>query len=182
MLLARLQNNDRSAFEEIYQIYNRKVYCFILRYVKQSCEAKELTQQLFIRLWEKRMSLSLDKPLDAQLFVIAKNLTIDGLRRRNSILNVEQKYTDGHTYIKNITEDTISYRELQRTLDTILSTLPSVRKNIFLMSRNGFTYKEIAKEFSISTKTVEAHISKTLKVLRTKLTLLLFVITALVFF
>ena len=173
-ILRRLQNNEEEAFDEIYQIYHRRVYNFILKYVKETSLAQEYTQELFIRLWDKRASLSIEKPLEAQIFVIARNLTIDALRKTSVKKRIEATYILYKSFTSNNVEETILHSDLQQSIEQILDTLPSIRKQIFLKSRKGFTYKEIAKEFSISTKTVEAHISKALKILRIKLPVFLY--------
>lgn len=168
-ILRRLQNNEEEAFDEIYQIYHRRVYNFILKYVKETNLAQEYTQELFIRLWDKRASLSTEKPLEAQIFLIARNLTIDALRKNSVKKRIETAYLLYKSFTGNNVEESILHTDLQQSIEQILDELPPIRKKVFLMSRRGFTYKEIAKEFSISIKTVEAHVSKALKTLRAKL-------------
>ena len=80
-LIEKLHTDDESAFETIYHSIHQKIYNFIFRYVQNKASAQELTQLFFVRLWEKRMRLSNEKPLESQAFVMARNLVIDELRK-----------------------------------------------------------------------------------------------------
>lgn len=169
-LLQRLHENDEVAFEEMYHLHHQKIYNFIYRYIKDSTLTKELTQDFFVKLWEKRHKLSLQKPLEAQLFAMARNLVIDQLRkiaRRNRLI---ENFSTRHTTISKITEEVIFYDDLQVHLNAAVEALPERRKKIFKLSRvQGFTYPEIAEQLSISPKAVEKQMSKALKVLQAKL-------------
>ena len=70
----------------------------------------------------------------------------------------------------NSTEDWLEFEELKSRLELLVSNLPEKCRLVYKMSReNGMSQKQIAEEFCISEKTVEAHIGKALKVLRTGL-------------
>jgi len=169
-LLQRLHENDEAAFEEMYHLHHQKVYNFIFRYVKDSSQTKELTQELFVKLWEKRHKLSLQKPLEAQIFVMARNLVIDQLRKVARGNRLIENFSTRHNSISKITEEAILYGDLQGQLNAAVEALPERRKEIFKLSRvEGFTYPEIAEQLSISPKAVEKQMSKALKVLQAKL-------------
>jgi len=169
-LASRLREDDPNAFEEVFKKFQPKVYQYTLRYVRLPYLAKELTQQLFVRLWEKRATISVDKPLEAQIFFIARNLAIDELRRVARDRHIKDLYAYEKEIATELNVDSEDASQLKQILETAVSELPTRGQQVFKMSRiNGMTYKEIAEELSISNKTVETLMSRSLKSLRVKL-------------
>ncbi len=169
-LVQRLHENDEAAFEDIYCQIHQKIYCFILRYIQDSSNARELTQRFFVRFWEKRHRLSPDKPLEAQAFVIARNLVIDELRKKAREKSFIEYFLSRQETVSTVTEEAILFDDLQAQFEAVVESLPQRRKEIFKLSRHqGLTYPEIARQLSISPKTVEIQMSKALKVVRAKL-------------
>lgn len=169
-LIERLHENDEVAFEEIYYLIHQKIYCFILRYVKDSPAAQELTQHFFVRLWEKRQQLSTSKPLEAQAFVMARNLVIDELRRMARYQILIDRFMTWKAQKYEPAEAPIFYADLREQFDAAVDALPQKRREIFILSRDqGLTYREIANRLAISPKTVEVQMNKALKVVRAKL-------------
>src|ERR1700755_76570 len=79
--LAAIRDGDHSAFIEVYDQLHARLFRFFLKRVYFHDTAKELTQQCFIRLWQYRESLSPDHPLEKQIFIIAKSLLINHLKK-----------------------------------------------------------------------------------------------------
>lgn len=169
-ILARLQKNDAEALTILFQQYHSKVYRFVLRFTKDEVSAADVTQTLFIKLWEKRQSLSTQKDLEAQIFTIAKNLAIDSLRAAERKRRHEATFVAQLNNASNTTENTVFANDFQQALDAAIQDLPPRRRTIFKMNRlEGKTYKEIAEQLSISPKTVEHQMSQALKTVRQKL-------------
>ncbi len=169
-IVRRLHQNDHQAFTELYECYHRKVFNFVMRYVKDETVSVELTQQLFIKLWEKRKMLSMSKPIDSQVFAITRNLIIDTLRKKARKNLFERDWRHNHPLYEHTTEQDVLHSEASQRLEEAVNALPPRRKKVFQLSRNqGLTYKEIAEELVVSPKTVEIQMSKALKVLRSKM-------------
>ncbi len=166
-----MHNNDPRAFDEIYAQFHQKVYQFMLRCVRHPADAQELTQQLFVRLWEKRSQLATHKPLDGQIFVIARNLSIDELRKKARLSTLQSNYQIGLPAISNCTEEQVMLHDLSEQLDDVIDLMPRKRGEIFRLSRKeGLSYREIAERLSISVKTVENQMSKALQFVKVKMT------------
>jgi RNA polymerase sigma-70 factor (ECF subfamily) len=175
-LIQKLHENDEAAFEDIYRLIHQKIYNFILRYVQDRSSAQELTQLFFIKLWEKRQMLHLDKPLEAQCFVIARNLVIDALRKAARDNRLIESFHIQRDLITASTEEVVLFDNLREHFEAAVEALPTKRKEIFKLSRlQGLTYQEIANQLSISPKTVEIQMSKALKMVRAKLSAFLHV-------
>ncbi|MDI3321284.1 RNA polymerase sigma factor [Pinibacter soli] len=160
-------NGDETAFREVFNGYHEKLYFYIFTKTKSAYLAEEVVQLSFIKLWKYRKSLNPSLAFSTQLYRIATTTLIDLLRKQSlsQDLTVGLEKTD-------IPSDEDFYanngaKEMQAQLQTAMLSLPPVRRKVFEMSRmEGLSYKEIAQRLSISTKTVEHHISKALKALR----------------
>jgi len=149
----------------VFNQYYSKVYFFLLKKTRSSESAGELAQLTFIKLWQFRDTLTPDLDFDLQLFNIACSTLIDFLRRENTrrkkhLLLAENALQEQEAHSAGGFEE-------EDYLHTLTRTLPPVRKKVFILSRiKGHSYKEIAEQLSISSKTVEDHMVKALRHLR----------------
>ena len=116
-LLLRIQKGDMLAFFNLYNRYNKQLYGFVLRYVKQYQDAEEIVQEVFIIIWNERLNINIDLSFEAYLFTIAYNKTISMLRKRIS----EQKYVNYLNSIQNPNTandflDELYFRELSENV------------------------------------------------------------------
>lgn len=159
----RLRRDDLTVIDEIYSHYHTKIFRFSVAYLKNEEDAYDIVQEVFIKLWENRLTLSRDTNFDGFLFTIAKNSVLSLFRKRIT----EQKYIDYLTIAaKNNTQGTeeqTDYTFLKERYEKLIEKLPPKRQEIFKLSREkGLTIKEIAAKQGISEKTVEDHLSKAL--------------------
>lgn len=169
-LTERIKSDDIGAFKSLYDLYSRQLLNFILQYLKETGEAEEILQDVFLSVWEGRKTLQVDKSVKSYLFRIAVNKVYNHLKRRV----VERKYqyylsNNEHTSENNV-EDKIYFSELKETIDQILGQLPVQQRRIFRLSRlEGMSHDEIAKKFNISVRTVENQIYRAGKFVKSKL-------------
>jgi len=169
-LLQQLIIGESSAFEEVYNTYHAKIYFFTLKYVKDQHFALDITQQAFIQLWEKRESLHANKPLDAQFFVLARNLTIDNLRKQARDKALEVNFGLTQRDVTESTEQAVILADYQQAAQKIIGTMPPKRQQIYRLNKEqGLSIDEIAQQMSISPKTVDAQLQLALKYLRSKI-------------
>lgn len=170
ILLKKLKKSDEEAFEKIYHHFHQQVFRFSLSYVKDPEFAREITQQVFIRIWEKRQKLSSSKPLEGQIFAITRNLTIDNLRKQARDKTLEVNYLLVVSNTNQQTEDEITLSEYHQQVKQFINEMPPRRRLIFKMNKlEGLSMDEIAQSLSISPKTVDAHLQLAVKYLRKKL-------------
>lgn len=79
--LISIKDGDHAAFLEVYNILHARIFRFFLKRVHFHDNAKDLTQQCFIRLWQFRQTLSEDHPLEKQVFIIARSLLINHIKK-----------------------------------------------------------------------------------------------------
>ncbi|UKJ06886.1 RNA polymerase sigma factor [Solitalea lacus] len=171
----RLKSGSVRSFEELYESYHKRLYAYFLQRTKSDDLSQELVQQSFIKLWRNTHKLSDDYPVSVQLFRIARSVMIDELRRLANERKALEEFTQSSQIIKE-SENLVFSKYLQEEINEAINDLPPIRKKVFQLSRmNGHSHKEIAAELSISSKTVEDHISKAVKQLRKILKYSLFI-------
>ncbi len=166
-LLLLIQKDDRVAFYHIYERYSKKLYRFVIRYIKQEADAEEIVQEVFIKIWESRNKIDVYSSFGSFLFTIVYNTTISLLRKRSS----EKKYLDHlkSLQINNSPDliDEIYFKELNEKVNSLLNELTPRQKEIFQLSREeGLTHGEIAERLNISVNTVKKHMVNTLAFLK----------------
>lgn len=167
ILVIKLKNNDKIAFEKIFNKYSERIYYFSYRYLKNKEESEEITQEVFVRLWNRRYALKPELSFNSYLFMITKNAVIDLLRKRQKETSIDENYNNFNNDQETQPDDKLEYKELNKVVESSIEELPFKRKQIFLMSREkGFTYKQIAAKLNISIKTVESHMRLSLRQLK----------------
>ena len=162
-LLLALKNNDELAFEQVFLQYKEKVLHYFIKKTGSLTESEDLLQNTFLRLWRYRSSLNENYLLDQHLFNIARTVFIDYTRSCNKLKKIE-------ALVKR--EVAMAIEEVKTEIDKekleqILKEMPELRRRAFLMHKmEGYSYKEIADQLSINTKTVDNHISRALKQIR----------------
>lgn len=165
-----IKSGDEAEFRSLYDNYFRQVYLFALKSVNNPSEAEDLSQNIFLKVWERRHRLNVDLDIEPQLFQIAKGIIIDHYRAKTTQQQLlkslaEQAPVSDRVYATEPSEQSKELVYLQRAIDD----LPPKRREVFKLSRyHGLTYDEIAQELSISRNTVHVHITKALATLRKK--------------
>ncbi|WP_423129190.1 RNA polymerase sigma-70 factor [Gaoshiqia sp. Z1-71] len=169
-LAKQLKLGGKQAINDLYGAYSSRLYRFAFGYLKSEEDARDVIQEVFIRLWNKRNELKDDTNMEAFLFTLAKNTVISLFRKKIS----EKDYLEQLRYlvVKNSsdTENQVNYKLLSEKVTQLISRLPEQRRRIFLLSKEkGYPNKSIAEELHISVKTVEDHLSKARKFLKNNL-------------
>lgn len=162
-LLERLIQEDRSAFEQIYNNYWSKLYIYAYNILRDRQASEDIVQEVLVSLWLKRKVLEINS-LNAFLFTSVRYQVLKYIRsgkvRENFFLEIEQ--ISESTAIELITE-----KNINDMIDIHVTKLPARCREIFLMSRKQhLSNKEIAERLNISSKTVENQITIALRGLR----------------
>ncbi len=156
-------------FENLFKEYFEPLCRYALNFVSDNDTSKEIVQDVFINLWNKRETLDTTKPIKSYLYTSIRNRCLNYIRDnkkfRSNVLDVEiADYDLAFEY------DDFEETDLQKKIDNTLDLLPTKCRQIFKLSRfEELKYKEISQKLDISVKTVEAQMSKALRIFRENL-------------
>lgn len=165
-----LKKDDFVAFDALFRKYSKKLYAFSLSITRDSFAAEEITQLVFLKVWEKRTLIDQHLSFKSFLFSITYNETISWLRKEKSEKRRISEFIRTSGSLTNETEQTIEFKDIVGFAAQLIDELPGKRKQIFILSREqGFSNKEIALKLGVSVKTVENQMTAALKYLRERL-------------
>ncbi|WP_462317951.1 RNA polymerase sigma-70 factor [Marinilabilia sp.] len=170
-----LKNGNKKAFEVIYQDFFDMLFYLAVGYLQDRERARELVQDAFMKLWEHRETISNKTNVKNYLYTIVKNSCLNDLREQEIIARNNREYLIPELKYRQEALETFaaSYKEVESLLEIVekaIDALPEDIRTTFRLNRyENLTYKEISQKLDISPKTVEARISKALKILRSDL-------------
>jgi RNA polymerase sigma-70 factor (family 1) len=165
-LLAAIRNDDENAFSELFKRYWRKAYNMAYSRVRSKEITEEIIQDLFVTLWDKRASLSINN-MSSYLFIAIKHKALNFIEAQI----VHQKYWDYQKKIiliqEDATEKTVEFNELMGAIEEGMGYLPEKAKKVFRLNRlEGHTISEIADLLNLSKKAIQYHLTRSLKEMR----------------
>lgn len=164
---SRIAEGDQSAFADLYNESYESILGFVLRYVMSPTLAQDLTQDVFVKVWEKRSSFSNVQNLQAYLYRIARNHTLDFLKRNSLSNEILTEIRHHYKTAAQVVEDEIQEKEYFEFLHGVLQRLPERSQDIFRMCRSEKrSYQEVAGLLGISRDTVKHHMVQSMRVIR----------------
>jgi len=160
--------DDEQAFKELFLEFYPAMCVFAMRYISQEETARDIVQDIFFNIWKNRKNIDITTSFRNFLITSVRNSCTDYLRKQE----VENRYMEKSelSAIHPSPEEVYTLKELESAIGEALAKLPSNVREAFEMNRyKGMTYVAIAEKMEVSPKTIEAYISKALKVLRIEL-------------
>ena len=160
-------------FSRFFQENQEKFLAFAYSYLRDKAEAESM-----IALWENRDRWEENSNLHALLLTIIKNKALHVLEHKQVRLRAEETISSHNlreldlriSTLKACEPDQIFNTEIQHIVNKTLQEMPEQSRKIFMLSRyQNLANKQIADSLDISLKTVEAHITKVLRILRLRL-------------
>lgn len=137
-------------FEEYFRTFFVPLSRYAYVFVKDQETAKELVQDTFLKIWERRETFSIDGSVQAYLYRAVKNRSLNYVRDHKRFQFVTT--IPDHAEVDTSTPQ----NDLIDDLPSLINNLPERCREIFLMKRmQGLSYKQISQQLSISEKTVE---------------------------
>ncbi len=172
-LLKKIVQKDRDAFEAIYKAYFRKLYILSFRYVRDESIAEELTNDVFMMLWENAGKLIINQSLGAYLSRSVINLSLTYLKKNQRLLERNNDYSKelDLTDEEDQTDSAALYESKLLMIESLLEGLPPQCRKIVIMSKyDKMKQQEIADQLGISIKTVKNHLTIAYDKIRVALT------------
>tara|TARA_Y100000385_G_scaffold287159_1_gene350744 strand:- start:4172 stop:4663 length:492 start_codon:yes stop_codon:yes gene_type:complete len=155
-------------FEKLYKRFQPSLINYAYYLTRSSEDSVELVNDVFLSVWNKRNRLKLDSNLKTYLYTAVKNRSINHIKKNKLVIVFDEQID---TLSDFEADHSLLEKEQLIIIQQIMNDLPSKCKQVFAMSRiDQLSNKEIASFLDISIKTVEAQITKALKIFRKKLT------------
>lgn len=167
-LLAKVAGGDQRAFNTLFEQNQQFIFSLAMKLTHSRSHAKEVVQDVFLKIWTKRAELGTIDNFGAYLNRVARNQSIDMLRSiaREALRKVELK-EEQLELGDDATEQALNYQETDRIIGQALDTLPPQQRKVYqLCHEQGLKYEEAARALGLSAGTVHAHMKAALANIR----------------
>ena len=163
--------DPKQGCEVLFQKYYKILCSHAVRFVYSKEIAEDIVSEIFCKFWSDQHYLNVNSSYRAYLFKAVRYSAYNYIKWELSKRKNDVDFADLEEQFKSFRpEDTMQIDELSEEINRTIDNLPAQCKKVFMLSRfENRKYAEIAAELGISVKAVEAHISKALDTLRTKL-------------
>lgn len=169
--IEEIRSGNIKAFERLFNLYYLRVKNFTLGIIKNPDDAEEIAQNVFLKLWMNRQTLSDHLSINSYIFTITQNEVYDLFREQHySLLYRESFVQTVDSEIKDEIEAEYNVKEIKEIVTKTIESMPEQRRLVFKLSREQFlSNDEIAEKLNLSKRTVEKHISLALASIRRNL-------------
>jgi RNA polymerase sigma-70 factor (family 1) len=165
-ILRSVAQGDQAAFARLLQKHANNLYAQALAYTKSTEAARDIVQDIFLKIWDSRTNLERIESFENYLFIMTRNRIISVMRKK-----LLEPVTDS---LEELIEETgpsaeqrLSLKQAEELLEKGIVLLPPQRRAVFLLSRKeGLSYAEIGERLGISPSTVKGHMIQALNSLR----------------
>ena len=158
------------SFKCLFDNYKNRLYGYVLAITDSHYTAEEITQEIFIKLWLCRDILNQVENLDGYIFTIARNKTLNHLRKAAYDLRLLKELQERGLSAgpgNNNVEERAMAGEYDQLLQDALALLSPQRRLVYVMSRQrGLNHAEIAHQLQLSRNTVKNHMVEALRFIR----------------
>lgn len=155
---------DEKSLELLIARYLKPIYGFVFRYVGDGEAAEDITQEVFVKMWRNLKKFKREKKFSTWFFAIAKNSSVDWLRKKKAIPFSSFQNEKGENALFETLADSgplpdelFERTGLSEMLDKALQQLsPAGRAVLFLRYNDHFNFREIAEMFEESINTVKS--------------------------
>lgn len=171
VLIKRAKNGEMAAFEALVSAYERRVYTFALRSTNSEEDALDITQEVFIKVYNSISSFKGESGFSTWIYKITMNKCIDFARSKKDTV-VKSIDDDNVLTLPDIKDDnqpekSLEKTELKKELETVLGMVSDEhRKIVVLRDVIGMSYDDIANELSIEKGTVKSRLARARSALR----------------
>ncbi|WP_158643834.1 RNA polymerase sigma factor [Pseudobacter ginsenosidimutans] len=166
-LLQLSAGGDESAFAQLFLQNRHKLFSFLMRLTQSPEATEDVIQDIFMKLWRNRSSLTEIESFSSYLFRMAQNQCITHFKRMAKETLILSRMASGASPSRSTTDEHLALKEVQEQLQQAVSKLTPQQKLVFTLSREkGLKYEEIAAELNISASTVKNHMIDALRIIR----------------
>jgi RNA polymerase sigma-70 factor (ECF subfamily) len=164
-LQQQIGKNNQKAFKDMYCLFFARLFNFAMLYVHKKEIAEELVNDIMVKVWNKRETITVIQNFETYLFVAIRNHSLNYLSTySNYHIAIEQEGKQAKVINLNDPEKELEWKEISFQLDKTIDKLPDQCRTVFkLIREEGFRYKQVAEILNISPRTVETQLFRAIK-------------------
>ena len=163
LILERLKKKDKKAFQKLFEAFHARLVSYSYKFTLDQAASEDLVQESFIYLWENISNLNIEKSLQAYLFTMVRNRSLNHLKKI-SVTDSDYLIDISISLTEDFQGEIITEKEmleLVKKAEGILENLPAKMQEIFkLKVMHGLSYNAIAEEMGISVNTVKTQLKR----------------------
>lgn len=168
-ILNKLKDGDPQAYNQLFDKYYMPLCVYSFKYCDSFQLAEDIVQDFFVKIWDEKIYLKFESPMNPYLFKAIKNNTLQAIKKQSKF-----QFAAIEKMVNNLMEeeplDFARLEEEKKILLEQVEALPEKSKEVFkAIVLENLKYKEVAERLNISVNTVKTHYSRALKQLRFKL-------------
>lgn len=172
ILPSKINARDTNEFERMFRLYFLNLSKFAYKYVGNVADAQDLTQSVFLKIWELSGEWHPPGTVKSYLYKAVKNQCLNHIKH-NEIVNdwrIEESREPKLSQMRMEWEESNREIRLNHAINLAIRKMPDKRREVFELSREeGLTYSEISDVLGISKKTVENHMGNAFRYLKEEL-------------
>lgn len=179
LLFLEFQRGDRLAFEKLMEKYYKRILNFIYRFTADSALAEDLTQEVFIRVYNSVSSYRPQSKFQTWVYTIARNISLNQLRyQKKKWVSLDEAFEteDGEVkrQVMDLTGESpdqeILRQERLEAIEDAINSLPENQRMALILRRyDEFSYEKIARIMNCSLEAVKSLLSRARENLKTRL-------------
>ena len=177
VLITKILEGNQSSFEELMKKYNKKIFGFIFRMVRDEEVAIELTQDFFIKIYSVLAKYNFEYKFSTWAYRICYNLVIDYVRKNQAQVDslddeavTQKQMMESENYVSEDGFDHLVKEELNQYIWKVVDCIPVKYKELILLRYlQGLKYDEIAQVTDLPVGTVKNRIFKAKELLRSEI-------------
>ena len=163
-IIKRLKKDDKSALDELFGYYYPRLFHFSKSILKIEDEIDDVLQEVFVKIWLNRQKIGNAETFNSYIFTITKNEVLNLIRKNLRDQNFRDQLFLRSVAVEYQQQSQLEFEEIKAGIDKVVANLPEKRQQVFILSRTeGLSNKEIARQLNISEKTVEDHITHSVR-------------------
>lgn len=165
-LLQKVATGDGEAYTILFRHYSQQVFDVAMVYLKDNGLAREIVQEVFMKIWLKKADMHQVKNFKDYLFILTRNHIYDGFKKQLVRGKVYDLLGKNQPASQNDTDHLLLQREYDAILDKAIAGLPPERKKVYLARKQGWSNEEISLQLNISVHTVKKQMSLAMHAVR----------------
>jgi RNA polymerase sigma-70 factor (family 1) len=163
------ENDDvlKQLFNELFRGHEQKLYAFVLKVLRSDAQARDIVQDVFVKLWTIREQLHEIENMDAFLYRLTENKVYDYLRAAATRERTRREFWNRIQQTRESVAEELEAKEYHALIQQAIEQLPPQRKIIYLLSKHeGLKQQQIARELQISPNTVRNQLAEAFRSIR----------------